>query len=108
MPSLSALAAWSPVKLDALGLVITLGAERVRNAIGCLVDNPVANYFPIAAPQVIADNSFADPIPGFHLYNITDGIMTTDVSAWFTRWLMTQDPTYNSTVLEITTTLSET
>jgi len=47
------------------------------------------------------DNSIADPIPGIVLYNISEGIMATELSPWFSRWLMCQELTHCSTVLEI-------
>lgn len=100
MPLITSLKTWSPFKIDALGIVTLLGADAVRKALGRLVHSPF-EYFPLLAGHIFADNSVADPTPGFILYNITDGIMATDLSAWFTRWLLCQKLAYCSTRLDI-------
>jgi hypothetical protein len=41
----------------------------------------------------------ARPIPGFHLFNITDKIHATDIAAWFSYWLSVQEFTWNSTII---------
>ncbi|RDW68860.1 uncharacterized protein DSM5745_08620 [Aspergillus mulundensis] len=102
MPVLSPIAHWGPFKLDALGIITTLGAESVRNAVGRMVFSPLAEYLPIMAPQVIADNSIATPIPGFRLYNISDGIFATHLAAWFTRWLLAQELNWSTTAFTLT------
>ena len=91
---------WSPFKIDALGIVTLLGADAVRKSLGRLVYSPF-EYLPLLAGHIFADNSVMEPIPGFELYNITEGIKATDLSAWFTRWLSCQKLSYNSTRLEI-------
>ena len=42
-----------------------------------------------------------EPIPGFILYNITEGVKATDLTAWFTRWPVYQNLQCNLTRLEI-------
>jgi hypothetical protein len=99
---------WAPFRIDALGIVTLLGTESLRQVLGRLVHNGVAEYLPLMAAQVIADNTFAEPVPGFVLYNITDKIKATDLSAWFTRWLLCQDLTYCSSTLFISVNNSKT
>ncbi|KAJ4369183.1 hypothetical protein N0V83_006267 [Neocucurbitaria cava] len=103
MPPLASVKSWSPFKIDALGIVTLLGADAVRKSLGRLTYSPF-EYFPLLAGHIFADNSVADPIPGFILYNITEGMKATDLSAWFTRWLLCQKVTYSATKLKITGT----
>ena len=91
---------WSPLKIDALGIVTLLGADAVRNSLGRLVYSPF-EHLPLLAGHIFVDNSVMEPVPGFELYNITEGIKATDLSAWFTRWLSCQKLSYNSARLEI-------
>ena len=98
---LSWLASWQPFRIDALGLVTLLGAEQVNRALGCLTSNPITDYLPLLAAFVVTSDSFAEPIPGFRLYNISDGIIAYDVSPWFSRWLLMQNLTWNSTCLRL-------
>lgn len=100
-PPLDLLRRWAPFHIDALGIVTLLGASDVNLAVGTLIASP-AEYLPVLAGNVIADNSFTKPIPGFVLYNITDGIVATDVAGWFSRWLICQHLTWSSTSLAIT------
>ena len=81
---LAAAKAWSALKIDALGLIMLLGADAMRKTLGQLKYSPW-EYFPLLAGHVFADNSIAEPVPGFTLYNISEGIVATDLSAWFTR-----------------------
>ncbi|KAF2116954.1 hypothetical protein BDV96DRAFT_490563 [Lophiotrema nucula] len=90
-------------RLDALGLVTLLGADNLRDTYGRL-ESPefaIEDYFPTLASHVAFDDSILKPLPGFTLYNISDGIKATDLSAWFTRWLSTQKFTECSTTLRI-------
>ncbi|KAH3945329.1 hypothetical protein HBI56_073280 [Parastagonospora nodorum] len=91
---------WSPFKIDALGLITLLGAEAMRKSLGQLVYTPW-EHFPLLAGYIFADNSVAEPVPGFILYNISEGIMATDLSSWFTRWLLCQQINSPTTVLKI-------
>jgi hypothetical protein len=100
MAPLTSLKNWSPFKIDALGLITLLGADVIRKALGRLVYSPF-EYFPLLAGHIFADNSVAEPIPGFVLYNITESMKAVDLSAWFTRWLLCQYLTYSNTRLEI-------
>ncbi len=82
---------WSPFKIDALGLVTLLGAEEVNGAVGRLVRSAYLEYLPILGAFVIAGNQITCKEAGFNLYNISQGIHTTDLSAWLTRWMLSQD-----------------
>lgn len=82
---------WSPFKIDALGLVTLLGAEEVNAAVGRLVRSAYLEYLPLLGAFVIAGDRFTEKAAGFNLYNISQGIHTTDLSAWLTRWMLSQD-----------------
>jgi hypothetical protein len=84
MAPLTSLKSWSPFKIDALGLITLLGADAIRKTLGRLVYSPF-EYFPLLAGHIFADNSVAEPIPGFVLYSITESMKAVDLSAWFTR-----------------------
>ena len=92
---------WAPFRLDALGLVTVIGAEEVNYSIGRLSRSRITEYLPVVSSFVIANDSIRSAIAGFELYNITDGIYATDFAGWFTRWLVSQDLTYNRTTLLI-------
>ena len=92
---------WAPFKLDALGIITLLGTESLRQSISSLVHNGFAEYLPLLAPQIIADNTITNTVPGFALYNITDGVYAIDLSAWWTRWLTCQAFNWNTTVLDV-------
>ncbi|KOS47155.1 hypothetical protein ACN38_g1889 [Penicillium nordicum] len=79
------------LKIDALGLVTLLGAEEMDRSIGRLVPSIYLKYMPLLGAFVIAGNRFTTKKPGFVLYNISAGIMTTELAGWFSRWLQTQD-----------------
>ena len=66
----------------------------------------ITEYVPIVSSFVIANDSIRSVIAGFELYNITDGYYATDFAGWFTRWLISQDLTYNRTTLLINITQS--
>lgn len=102
MAILSGAKSWAPFKIDALGIITFLASESVRQPISRLVPSPLAEYLPILAPQIIADNSIAVSNPGFRLYNITDGITAMDLSAWWTSWLLCQSLSWNSSTFFIT------
>lgn len=88
---------WSPFRIDALGLVTLLGAEEVDSAVGRLVENPWVEYLPLLAAFVVAGNRYVQPKSGYVLYNISDGIMATDVAGWLSRWLGAQQLKWNTT-----------
>lgn len=98
---LHSLRTWAPFRIDALGLVTILGAEELNLAIGRLARNKYTEYLPLLGGYIIAQNSIVKPIPGFTVYNTSDGIMATDVTGWFARWLTCQDLTWASTTLHI-------
>jgi hypothetical protein len=79
----------STFKIDALGLVTLLGAEEVNRSIDHLQQRRrYTEYLPLLAAFVVAGNHFTTEQPGFVIYNLTDGITSTELKGWFTRWLM--------------------
>ena len=92
---------WAPFKLDALGLITVIGAQEVNHSIGRLSRSRITEYLPVVSSFVVANDSIRSAIAGFELYNVTDGIYATDFAGWFTRWLISQDLTYNCTTLLI-------
>ncbi|VUC37995.1 unnamed protein product, partial [Clonostachys rosea] len=91
MQSLEGLRDWAPVRIDALGLVTILGARSANRVLGQYTTNRFTDWLPLLAAHVIATDEIAEPQSGFALYNITDGIMATDLTGWFTRWLLSGD-----------------
>ena len=89
---------WSPFRIDALGLVTLLGAEEVDKSIGTLQRRRFTEWLPLLAAFVIAGDRFTDERPGYSLYNVTDGIHTTELKGWFTRWLSAQKIRSSTTV----------
>lgn len=101
---LSGLLSWEPFKIDALGLVTLLGAEEVNAAVGRLVRSRYFEYLPLLGAYVIAGDRFTDKAAGFNLYNHSHGVHTTDISAWLTRWMLSQDFEVTRSVVEWTVT----
>ena len=93
---------WAPFRLDALGIVTLLGATELDLCIGRLVRNRLTEGLPVLAAYIVASNSIIKPIPGFVLHNISDGILATDITGWFARWLLCQNSTFASSVVSIT------
>ncbi|EXJ57258.1 hypothetical protein A1O7_07605 [Cladophialophora yegresii CBS 114405] len=95
---------WSPFNIDALGLVTLLGAEEINAAVGRLVASAYLEYLPLLGAYVIAGDRFTEKAAGWHLYNISQGIHTTDLAAWLTRWMLSQnfETTRNYVVWTIT------
>lgn len=89
---------WRPIKIDALGLVTLLGADDVNKSIGTLQRRRFTECLPLLAAFVIAGDNFTEEQPGYALYNITDGIYTTELKGWFTRWLSVQKIRKSTTV----------
>ena len=71
---------WAPFKMDALGIVTLLGADEMDAMVGRLVRTPYTNYLPLLGAYTVAGNSITKPLPGYAVYNITDGIKATDVA----------------------------
>jgi hypothetical protein len=92
---------WQPFRIDALGLITLLGASELDSTVGQLFFPNIIEFLPLLAPFIISNNSFMRPIAGVTLYNITDGIMATDVSGWVVRWLMNQELSWSSATLII-------
>lgn len=76
-----------------------LGAEEVNQSVGHLQRRRYTEYLPLLAAFVIAGNRFTAEQPGFVIYNLTDGITSTELKGWFTRWLMSQNVNNATTVL---------
>jgi hypothetical protein len=89
---------WRPFSIDALGLVTLLGAEEVNKALGTLERRRYTEYLPFLAAYIIAGDRFVDEQAGHSLYNVTDGITTTELKGWFTRWLSSQRVSNATTV----------
>ena len=87
----SVLHSWKPFHVDALGLVTFLGSEEVDLYIGRLVPSRWLEYMPLLGAFVIAGDRFKEKKPSFSLYNISSGITTSDLSSWFTRWMLAQE-----------------
>jgi len=89
-----ALSTWSDntkLHVDALGLITLLGAEDVNISVGRLVLSHYFDTLPLFGAHLVAGNRFAEKQSGYALYNISSGIMTTELAAWFSRWLKAQD-----------------
>jgi hypothetical protein len=82
---------WEPFHIDALGLVTLLGPEEVNAYLGRLVPSRWLEYMPLLGAFVIAGDRFKDKMPSFNIYNISSGINTSDLSSWFTRWMLAQE-----------------
>lgn len=67
-----------------------IGAEQVNSAIGRLVRSRYTEHLPLLGAFVLASDQFASAKTGFALYNISAGIVTTDIAGWFSRWCMSQ------------------
>lgn len=98
---LAKLSQWNPIRLDALGLVTMFGAKEMISSVGNLTQSWVTEWLPILGSYAVANNEIVEPEPGFVLYNIKDGIMATDVSSWFTRWLTSYPITYSATTIHL-------
>ncbi|KAI1448496.1 hypothetical protein F5Y02DRAFT_431294 [Annulohypoxylon stygium] len=98
---LDSLARWQPFRIDALGLVTIFGAEELDIAIGTLAQSWATDWLPYLGSYTVANNQIAKPITGFVLYNITDGIVATDVVGWFARWLCSYPLTYSATTITL-------
>lgn len=81
---------WAPFQIDALGIITLLGADEVDRAVGRLTRSHITDWLPFMGVYKIAGNSITEPIPGFKLYNITDGCSAMGITGWFSRWLLHQ------------------
>ncbi|KAL4947952.1 hypothetical protein BDW69DRAFT_189715 [Aspergillus filifer] len=86
-----ALSTWAPFKIDALGLLTLLGANEVDISVGRLAPSYWLEYMPLLAGFVFAGDRFRTKQPTFTLYNVSSGIITGNLSAWFTRWMQMQE-----------------
>lgn len=92
---------WAPFSIDALGLVTILGADEVDRAVGRLTRSFLTDWLPLLGAYTIASDRVTEAVPGFTLYNITDGISATDISGWFARWLLCQDLAFSASTIRI-------
>ena len=92
-PWKEALSSWSEsqLRIDALGLITILGTEEVNTSVGRLVRSRYVEFLPLLGAFVLPSNQFTKKQPNFVLYNLTDGIATTEVAGWLSRWLKAQD-----------------
>lgn len=98
---LETLQQWAPFRIDALGLVTLLGTDRVDLVLGQLVHSYLIEWLPLLGAYTVASNRVTEPLPGFTLYNITDGITANDLAGWFSRWLLCQDFTFCASVVHV-------
>lgn len=70
-------------------------------AIGSLIANEFTGRLPLLSSHVLSNCRIMETIPGFTLYNMTDGIKVVDVTGWFCRWLLSQHTTWNLTLFNI-------
>jgi len=92
-PWRSALSDWAAgtnLKIDALGLVTMLGSVEMDESIGRLVSSPFLQFLPLLGAFVVAGDRFTERRPGYTLYSISSGILTTEVTGWFYRWVKSQ------------------
>jgi hypothetical protein len=75
-------------QLDALGLVTILGAEEVCVAVGSLQYRRFTEALPLLATFVLAGDRLTSVQSGFAMYNLSDGITTSELRGWFTRCLI--------------------
>jgi len=87
---LSDWAAGTNLKIDALGLVTMLGSNEMDESIGRLVSSPFLQFLPLLGAFVVAGDRFTERRPGYTLYSISSGILTTEVAGWFYRWVKSQ------------------
>lgn len=85
------LSEWAPFEIDALGLLTLLGANEVDISVGRLAPSYWLEYMPLLAGFVFAGDRFRAKQPAFTLYNISSGIVTGNLAAWFTRWMQVQE-----------------
>jgi hypothetical protein len=78
-------------QIDALGLVTLLGAEEMDRSIGRLMPSAYFDYLPLLGAFVVAGDRIKERKLGYTLYNISAGIVTTELSGWFSRWLRAQE-----------------
>ncbi|KAK1521564.1 hypothetical protein CABS01_16540 [Colletotrichum abscissum] len=93
-PWKEAFASWAEstqLQIDALGLITILGADEVNVSVGRLIPNRYAEFLPLLGAFVLASNQFTKKQPNFELYNLTEGIKTTEIAGWLSRWLKAQD-----------------
>lgn len=87
-------------QLDALGLVTLLGAEEVSVAVGSLQYRRFTEALPLLATFVLAGDRFTSVQSGFAMYNLSDGITTSELRGWFTRWLISETVNNATTIFE--------
>lgn len=89
--SFSTWAEGTQLHIDALGLVTILGADEIDISVGRLVQSTYLDLLPLLGAYVIAGNKFAEKQAGFAMYDVSTGVVTTELAAWFSRWLSSQD-----------------
>lgn len=69
------------------------GVNEADFVVGQLTRDCFTDFLPLLGGYVVANNQITHELPGFALYNITDGIQATDVAGWFCRWLLCRNLT---------------
>jgi hypothetical protein len=92
------LRSWAPFRLDALGLLTMLGADEMSREIGSLSENTLVSCLPLLGSHIIPSDSFMQALHGYTVYNVSDAIQSTTLSGWFSRWLVAQNPSQNTTI----------
>lgn len=90
---LSVLTNWAQerqLEIDALGLVTFLGSEEVNACVGRLAQSRYLEFLPLLGAFVVAGDLFTAKQPGYHIYNLSAGITTTELAGWLSRWLKAQ------------------
>lgn len=85
------LSSWAPFHIDALGIITLLGADEVDAWLGRLALSKWLEYMPLLGGYVFATDQFRKQQSSYLLYNITSGIVTSDLAGWFTRWMQAQE-----------------
>lgn len=95
-----ALRSWKPFPLDALSIVTLLGATQVDRAVGSFTCNWFAQYLPLLGGHVFPSNQFVESFNhGITLYNVTEGVVVTQLAGWFARWLLCQNISAGTNIL---------
>ena len=86
---------WSPFRLDALGLLTMLDANEISREIGSLFANSLISHISLLSGNIVPSK---DPLHEYTLYNITDAIQSISLIGWFSRWLLAQHPSQNTSL----------
>lgn len=71
-------------------VVTFLGAEEMDRSVGRLMPSEYLDYLPLLGAFTVAGNRFTEKKTGYSLYNISAGVMTSELAGWFSRWIQAQ------------------